>query len=187
MPLVLDATVGGLTANSYLDVPSAQGYLDATPNADAWTAAGTGLQAQALVAATTMLDALIYDGVKTAVGQALQWPRGGVLDPDYGDASGAYAGYMVAGWWGAYLDPHLIPKRIERACAALALEILRAGATEVWGVDVTANIAKKGIDVLTTEYVPVGQRRFGLRVYPQVWRWVYPLTLAAKGDRVERA
>lgn len=187
MALTLDATVSGVASNSYLTIAQCQAYMDATPNADKWTAAGTVLQAQALVAATSMLDTVAYRGFKTKVGQALQWPRGSVLDPDYGDTTGATAGYMVGGFWGVYLDLAAIPKRIERGCAALALEILRAGTADVWGIDSTANVARKQIDVLQTEYVPVGQRRFGLRVYPQVWRHIYPLTQASAGTSVERA
>src|SRR6185312_6493082 len=115
-------------------------------------------------------------------------PRASVIDPDYGDTSGAFAGYMVnGGAWGVYLDMNKIPARIVRACVMLALEILKAGTSNVWDVDKTSNVSKKTIDVISTEYVSVSERRFGLRVYPSVWREIYPLTMASEPTTVERA
>ena len=186
MTLTLDATPSGLTANSFIDLPTAQAIMDATPNATAW-ATGSLLQSQALIHATAMLSTLAYRGFKTHVAQALAWPRASVIDPDYGDTDGAYSGYMVNGFWGVYLDINTIPVRVQRATAMLALEVLRAGTADVWGIDKSANVAKKQIDVITTEYVPVGERRFGLRVYPTVWREVFPLTLASDAVSVSRA
>lgn len=186
MPLTLDASVGTTTANAYLDQTAAQALLDGVPNATAWTSATSSARDQALVYATRLLDVLGFQGVRATVTQALQWPRGSVRDPDYGQDTGAIAGYMLNGW-GVYLDRTTIPARVQRACAMLALEILRAGAGDVWGIDATANIQSKGVDVLRTDYVAVPLRRFGLRVYPSVWREVAPLLLAAEGMTVERA
>jgi hypothetical protein len=186
MTLVLDATPSGTSSNAYTDAATAQAIIDATPNACAWTDVGSDLQERALVYATSMLDALPYQGIKVSFSQALQWPRGSVIDPDYG-TDAAYPGYMVNGQWGAYLDYRTIPKRMVRACTMLALEILRAGKSDVWGVDETANWGSKQIDTLITQFVPVSQRRFGLRIYPSVWREVYPLTLISQQLSVERA
>lgn len=187
MALTLIATAGATDANAFTDLATAQDVIDATPNAATAWGTDPAKQTQALVQATSLLSALAYKGVKATVGQALPWPRGAVLDPDYGDSDGAIAGYMSGGQWGVYLALDAIPRRVIRACTMLALEILRAGTSDVWGVDKTANIKSKTIDVLTTEYVDIGQRRFGLRVYPSVWREVYPLTLASAGSSVERA
>jgi hypothetical protein len=193
MALTLDATVGGVSANAYLTQVAAQALLDGVPNADAWTnasATGGGAREQALVYATQLLDAIAYKGIKTNAAQALLWPRGGVLDPDYGDGSDAFSGYILSGGgqFGYYLDMAILPARILRATTMLALEILRAGTSDIWGVDATANIAKKDIGgAIATEYIDVRYRRFGLRVYPSVWREIFPLTLAANAMTVERA
>lgn len=187
MPLVLVATVGAANANAYLDVAAAQAILDGVPNTSAWDSADPTAQAKALVYATTLLEALGYQGVKATSDQALQWPRGAVLDPDYGSSDAAHAGYMTGDSWGAYLALDAIPKRIQRACTQLALAILRAGTKDVWGIDPTRDVSRKTVGPLTTEWVTPSQRRFGLRAIPAVWREVYPLTLAAESSTVERA
>lgn len=186
MPLTLIATPGAPDANAYQDIASVQAIMDATPNSDAW---GTDpvKQTQVAIYGTAMLDALGYLGVKASVAQALQWPRGAVLDPDYGTADGAIAGYMVGGAWGVYLDLALIPKRILRGHAMLCLEIMRAGPADVWGVDPTLDVQREQVDVLATDYVAPWFRRVGLRRYPSVWREIYPLTAASGSSVVERA
>jgi len=187
MALTLDPTPSGTVANTFVDLADAQAIIDATPNSDAWGTDATK-QTQALIYATSLLGAVEYMGFKTKVQQALSWPRASVIDPDYGSTSGAFSGYMIhGGAWGVYLDQNAIPTRITRACVMLALEIMRAGTADVWGIDKTANIAKKQIDVISTEYVSVSERRFGLRVYPSVWREIYPLTMASQPTSVERA
>lgn len=186
MALSLDTTVGGVNANSYADLSTAQAIIDATPNATAW-GVDAAKQTQALVAATTMVDAPEYQGIKSSFTQSRSWPRYGVSDPDYGQSRLGPTTYTVTGQWGFYLDNTKIPTRMIRATVMLALEILRAGTSDVWGVDKTANIAKKQIDVLSTEFVSVSERRFGLRVYPSVWREVFPLTMASQPSTVERA
>lgn len=188
MTLTLVSTAGAAESNSYVDVALAQAILDGVPNAAAWTAADASTKAQALVYATTMLDAVAYQGVKYSVAQALNWPRGGVLDPDYGQSAGAISGYMVGeGNWGVYLDFATIPKRIQRATAMLALEILRAGPADVWNVDADANKAEKSVDVLHTTFIDPASRRYGLQVYRSVWREIAPLTSASVPREVRRA
>lgn len=186
MGLTLDATVGGATANAFCDLTTAQAIIDETPNASAWTSASSTAQTQAVVYATRLLDVLAYLGVKATVGQSLQWPRAAVLDPDYGDGDGAIAGYMVNGW-GVYLPLDAIPRRIQRACVMLALEILRAGTNDVWGVDLSLEMQRESVDVLSTEYVPPWFRRAGLKRYPSVWREIAPLLARSGPLRVERA
>lgn len=187
MTFVLDATVGGPTANSFIGLSDAQAIVDITPNSCAWTEIGSILQSQALAAATTMLNVLAYQGTKVDFLQALAWPRYGVPDPDYGETRVGPGAYAIIGQWGFYLDTTTIPRRIGRACTMLALEILRARTADVWGVDATANIASKQIDTLITQYVDPSLRRSGLRKYPSVWREVGPLTLSAQQLSVERA
>ena len=186
MPLTLDATAGGVASNAFASVADAQAIIDATPNSSAW-GSDASAQTQALIYATSLLNVIEYQGIKSSFDQALAWPRYGVYDPDYGQSRLGPEAYTVSGQWGFYLDNTKIPVRMIRACVMLALEILKAGTTNVWDVDKTANIAKKQIDVITTEYVSVSERRFGLRVYPSVWREIYPLTMASEPTTVERA
>lgn len=187
MTLTLDPTVGGQAANSYLSVTDANTILDGVPNATAWTSAVQASREVALAYATQLLDAVSYQGWKASTAQALQWPRQTVRDPDAGPPGAGY-GSKTAGSWGVYLDYTKIPKRIQRGCAMLALEILRAGTSDVWGVEPTANVAQKSVaGAVTTTFVDPSARRYGLRQYPSVWREIAPLTMGAHGRSVERA
>lgn len=191
MALVLDATVGGANSNAYLDQAAAQAYIDGTPNASAWTTADGGIvvaggqRDQALVYATTLLEAIPWKGVKigTATTQALCWPRNFVQDPDAGTPENPWFG-----WSGVtiYLDGTTIPRRILRATTALALEILRAGTDDVAGVDPNINVKVAKTGPLDTEFVEPYLQRRNLQYYPTVWREIWPLTKASAQARVER-
>ncbi len=181
MALTLIATAGAIDANAYIDRTGAKLIIAATPNSDAWDNAD---QSQALVYATTMLEALAYQGLRTTARQSLQWPRAWVNDPDSGLSSDSE---LVTGGYGIYLDSLTIPRRVQRACVMLALEIARAGTADIWGVDETSNIRRKRVDVLETEYAPARERKLGLRKFPSVWREVFPLMLAVQPQTVERS
>lgn len=191
MTLVLDATVGGANSNAYLDQSAAQVYIDGTPNAAAWTSAdgggvvSGGARDQALVYATRLLEAIPWRGVKigTATTQALCWPRNFVEDPDAGTTENPWFG-----WSGVtiYLDGTTIPKRILRATTALALEILRAGTSDVAGVDPNINVKSSKVGPLETVNVDPWLQRRGLQYYPEVWREIWPLTKAYQQARVDR-
>lgn len=182
------ATVGGATANAYLDEDAAQALLDGVPNTSAWDTATSDARGVALVYATRMIDALLYLGAKASTTQALSWPRAYVVDPDYstvGANSGPF-GIMLDTWPG-YLVTTAIPTRIKRGTTMLAFEILRAGTADVWGVDASLNVRRKQVDVISTEYYDRSQRLTGLRKYPSVYREVFPLTLASEPRSVNRA
>jgi hypothetical protein len=82
MSVAIDATPGGVSANSYCTVAEADTYHGTRLNSDTWTNAGADLKAQALVMATRTLDSHIYwSGIAVNRGiQALQWPRAGMID-----------------------------------------------------------------------------------------------------------
>jgi hypothetical protein len=110
MPPTLVGTPGSPAANSYLaDLEEAWSLIEVLPAAEAWeNADGPEAQVRALVAATDRLDQERFRGARASAEQALQWPRAGVVDPD-GFAVGASE----------------IPRRLQRAQAWLALEIVR--------------------------------------------------------------
>lgn len=111
MALVLDATVKGANANSYVTQAEADTYFDGRLNASAWTGAGSGAGAareQALVAATTRLEQETYYGYKTTTTQRLKWPRSGVDDED-----------------GSTYSADVIPRCVKEACFEMALALLQ--------------------------------------------------------------
>lgn len=76
----LDATVGGSSANSYIDVSTADTLADERLQTAEWTAAGTDDKERALIMATRRLEQLRYEGDKTDSSQALKWPRQDAVD-----------------------------------------------------------------------------------------------------------
>lgn len=191
MSVQLVADVSGSGSNSYQTADAVQAILDGVVNADAWNVIAEA-DADALdvicVQSTALIDVIAYQGQKTLVAQALSWPRLWVPDPDFGDVEGDVGGWQAtASAPNIYLDSTTIPRRILRGHALLCLEIARAGADDVWGVDDSLNVAKKSLDIITTEFVDVAKRRTGLRRYPMVWAPIFPLTRAAKPQSVERA
>lgn len=106
MALILIATPGGATANSYETLTGANAYFDGRPGSDAWLDAADAEKEQALVAATTSLDARQYAGSRASGDQALAWPRYGVI------------------YDGVELDSVSIPAVVRRACCEEALALL---------------------------------------------------------------
>lgn len=185
--VALVATVGSASANAYLTAAAARIILNGVPNSSAFDEDDAG--DVAIVYATAMLDALAYQGRKTATTQALAFPRFGIVDPNSGlDASTSVTGSadFYAGL-GIYLDSATIPVRVQRATALLALVIRNAGTAEVWGEDATMDIKRTVVGPLQKEYADRTHRLLGLRRYPSVWREIFPLTHAAEQRTVQRA
>lgn len=75
--MVLDATVAGSSANSYLSVAAADAFADADIGRlkDAWAAATVETKEAALIRATDEIDAQIVRTIPYASEQALLFPR----------------------------------------------------------------------------------------------------------------
>lgn len=83
MALVLDATVGGVGANSYTTRIEGDDYHDARLFVTGWAGATDVSKDAGLVWATRILDySFDWAGSKYTIEQALRWPRFGVLDRD---------------------------------------------------------------------------------------------------------
>jgi len=85
MAIVLDATTGGASANSYLTLAEAQAIVDGMViDADVqhWGSGNTDSRNRALFTATQRLDRERFLGARATDTQALQWPRTGVRKPD---------------------------------------------------------------------------------------------------------
>jgi hypothetical protein len=85
MAIVINATVGSASANSYLTLAAAQEIIDGfVQDADvtAWASATTDQKNRALFTATQRLDRERFLGARATDTQALQWPRTGVRKPD---------------------------------------------------------------------------------------------------------
>lgn len=113
-----DATIGGASATSYLDVATAQAYFDGRLNVQAWTDAGVADRQKALQTATARLEQERWLGTKASFTQALAWPRANVRNPDFGG---------IYGYGGGYYDWATIPPPLQRATCELVLSLLAAG------------------------------------------------------------
>jgi hypothetical protein len=108
MPVTLDATVGGVNANTYCTQAEADTFHDTQPYPAIWTAATSDNKNRALVTATRILDdEIAWYGVVTDQKQRLQWPRQGMVKPN-----------------GYYVDPNTLPDALKNATAELARQLL---------------------------------------------------------------
>lgn len=83
MALVLDATVGGPSSNSYATVVQGDDYAASRLLSNVWTSASITNKAAALVWATRMLDtSMKWNGYNASYTQALRWPRAFCFDAD---------------------------------------------------------------------------------------------------------
>jgi hypothetical protein len=83
MAVVIDATAGGTTANSYATLAEADTYFESKAYSSAWDAKTDAEKNTLLVDATRMIDYLFdFNGTitNTSPRQALKWPRTGAYD-----------------------------------------------------------------------------------------------------------
>lgn len=120
----LDATVGGASSTSYIDVAAADLYFDNRLHATAWTGATSDDKERALNMATRELDSRVeWEGLKAETAQALAWPRYGLYDDD---------GYSLA--------TDALPDELVNACCEFALILL--------GQDTTAPAGTAGFEAM---------------------------------------
>lgn len=78
MAPTLDATLGGATSNSYVDLAEAVAIARNIPGGDDWVALTDDEKIYSLIAATALLETLQYRGEICTTTQRLKWPREGV-------------------------------------------------------------------------------------------------------------
>lgn len=169
MALVLNATVGGSAANTFVTAAEMTKYVEGRLNAAIWTAAEA--QLPALVEATHELSMLTWIGTTVTSTQALSWPRQYAEDPD-APAGGSTIEYAT----------NIVPVRVKHATCELALQFLKGGTTDIAALPATDGILEKTVDVLTTIYADPRAQKQGLRRYPSVMRFIRPLLLYGSGN-----
>lgn len=157
MTISLNATVGSASANSFVTEAEADAYLEARPNSGAWT--GTTTKQQALIQSTRLLSALTWQGTRVDATQALSWPRQWVQDLD------APVGTT-------YFATTVVPQWLKDATCELALEVLKAGTTDLFALPSTEGVIQKTVGPLTTVYADPTLRKTELRRYPMVWQLI---------------
>ncbi len=83
MPSLIDATVGGASANSYATTAEGDTYFAARLYSTDWTGASTTQKEQAMIMAARRIDEEDFVGYRPPGStQALKWPRSWALIPD---------------------------------------------------------------------------------------------------------
>lgn len=100
-------TIGADTFDIYGTEAGAATYFRARLGASAWNSAGSSDKKRGLVSATRWIDSARWQGAPTASGQALAFPRTGLLDCD-----------------GVAVDDSTVPAEVDQACYELALKLL---------------------------------------------------------------
>jgi len=137
MALTIVATAGSASANSYCTVAEATAYNEAHVSGTTWTEAEPEDQKRALIMATRELDAyLSWSGLASTDGQALAWPRTGMLDPITD----------------AVIGEDVVPVRVKWATAEQARLLLVRDRTAESDTDV------QGIASLTAGSIQIGFR-----------------------------
>jgi DnaT-like ssDNA binding protein len=78
--MALDATIGGVNANSYPTLAYANSFFEKMLLPNAWDDAVPDDQERALMTATQWLEEYDYVGRAATLTQALKWPRFGIED-----------------------------------------------------------------------------------------------------------
>ncbi len=193
-PPVLVATAGAANANCYIVLADAETYFTMRTNAT-WTASvpTADEKTAALEVATAMLDRLRWKGIKgsttaTALTQALAWPRRWAPTLEYDAPPDFLTDYFVDVTVGYYAST-TIPDPIAHATCELALEILKAGTTDIFAAESEPDrdILLKRVDVLETQFVAWPLRQRGLTRFPNVYALIAPLLRDAGAPEIQRA
>ena len=166
MALVIDATVGADTANSFVTLSEAATYMEARLNASLWDAATTDTQNRALVEATRELCGQQWAGTPVTSTQALQWPRQWVANPD-----APSWGYAV------FYTTTEIPARVKDATCELAFQFVKMGTTDLAALPSTYGLIENTVDVLTKRWADSRAQKLGLERFPRVMDRIRPLVI----------
>jgi hypothetical protein len=167
------ATSGSATANSFATETEFIAYAATRLNVvSGTTVAGstcTENEKKALIEATRELTRLPWKGSRTDTTQVLSWPREYALDPDKPSAS------LLGDVADLYFDDTEIPTRVKDATVEFALELLKAGTTDLIAQDAKQNVIQKTIGPISTTYSDPTLRTKGLARYPRVMDLIGPL------------
>jgi hypothetical protein len=181
MAVVIDATVGGANANSYLTLAEAQAIIDGfVEDADVqhWGSGNTDSRNRALFTATQRLDRERFLGARATDTQALQWPRTGVRKPD------TYINTYAVGFpfriTTDYFTDTEIPTQIKYAQAVLAVFLHNnTSALGLSGLEDYKNVKIGSLDVTPNlGYGAVGADK----VPPLMERYLIGLRISGPGN-----
>lgn len=181
MAIVLDATVGGANANTYLTLVDATAIIDGFIESEAvaaWNSGQTDGKNRALFTAAQRLDRERFLGARATDTQALQWPRTGVRKPD------TYINTYAVGFpfrvTTDYFSVTEIPQQIKYAQAYLAAYLHHNhDALELNGLEDYKNVKIGSLDVTPNIDAPTAGAD---RIPPMVERYLTGLRISGPGN-----
>lgn len=175
MAITIVATAGSASANSFVTEAEFIAYMATrlnVPNGTTTTgSAASETEKKAMIEATRELNLLPWQGERTDDTQVLALPRTYLPDPDATLADPALD-YP-------YYASNVIPQRVKDATIELAMEFIKAGATDVAALDSALAVKREKTGPLETEFFSPGMRAQGLGRYPRVANLIAPLLEAA--------
>lgn len=134
--VVIDTTVGGANANSYVTLAEVDDYL-ATHRlfVSGWSTGVDADRIAAIIWAMLLIEARIkWKGIKSTSIQSLSWPRYGAIDDD---------GYLIG--YDYTSEVYIIPEYLKHAVSELAY-LLKLS-------DRTAEVSSKGLNSLKLDVI----------------------------------
>lgn len=186
MAIIVEDGTGKVDAASYVSVAEADAYFSAHLYGTGWTGATTQQKEAALVMATRGIDAgMEFKGSQIGLGQALEWPRVGVVIPgermDGEPVSIVTGSENVRRGQALEIPPNVIPRRLKDAVCEFS-RFLLAGDRDA-AAD-TAAVKREKVDVIEVEY-STGSRP---DIIPEsVLRMLRPFALVASDREASRA
>jgi len=163
--VVLDATVSGASANTYVTLAQADAYFDERLDSTDWTGATDNNKGKALVQAARRLDQIRWVSIKADADQKLQWPRSAAVDED-----------------GNTVDSDEIPQCIKDAQCEMALFMLDSDLLSDSGLE-----AFEQVEIGPIKVTPRQGRRAG-ELPENVYREIRWYMRSRRGQvRMERA
>lgn len=133
MALILDATVGGASSNSYTTAAEGDSYHEGRLFVTDWTDASAATKDAGLVWATRVLDySFEWAGDPFTLEQALRWPRFAALDRD-----------------GQLFDSNELPQELKDAVSELARLLIAGDRSVETG---TEGLKRLKVDVIELEF-----------------------------------
>lgn len=182
MAVVIVATPGSATANSYVTEAEAIAYAATRLNLNGWvTESGptaTESEKKALIEATRELDLLMFKGRRIDSVQRLAWPRAYALNEEDAPLDSLLTSYDLDLYYSG------IPQRLKDATIELAFEFLRAGDVDIAAAPESAGVIREKIDVIETEWSDGqgSQDLVGLARFPRVANLIAPLLTSSANE-----
>ena len=186
MAIVIVATPGSATANSYVTEAEAIAYAATRLNLSGWTtvagSTATENEKKALIEATRELDMLTFRGRRIDSAQYLKWPRAYAAMEEDEPLDTILTSYNLDLYYSG------VPQRLKDATIELAFEFLRAGEVDIAAAPESAGVIREKIDVIETEWSAGSgaQDLVGLARFPRVVNLIAPL-LVTRTNEVYRS